>query len=71
MEAIPDLTFFTGARMAQFWEYVKALLEVVAIPVLIVVAIVAVGYLLGIIVNAFQATEKKKDKDDDYEYREY
>lgn len=70
MEAIPDLTFFTAARMAQFWEYVKALLEVVAIPVMIVLAIVAVGYLLGIIISSFQATDKKKDESD-YDYEEY
>lgn len=70
--SIPDMTFFTDARMQEFWGLVKALLLSVSPMVMISVALIAVGMLLTIIVNSFkQARSKDDDDDSDYEIKHY
>lgn len=67
-----EITFFTPERMNQLWGFVEMLLKTVQPMIMIVFAIVAVGLLLGIVINAWKRSSKDLEhEDDDYEYREY
>lgn len=70
---MPEIDFFNSANLALFWEYVKMLLTSVSPAILISVAVVAVGLLLGIVVNAWKKSsdDQLKDDDDGYEVRHY
>ncbi|HHY72268.1 MAG TPA: hypothetical protein GX497_03405 [Bacillus bacterium] len=62
-------TFFTGARLADFWYYVKWFLFLVAPIVMIFIAAEVVGRIIGVIKSAF-SNDKDKD-DDDYDVYRY
>lgn len=64
---------FGGAEdMAIFWGYVKLLLGTVSNWIMLSVAVVAVGLLLGIVVKAWKESSKDVDKsDEDFDYKEY
>ena len=55
----PRITFFTDARMSQFWEYVKMLLLTISPGVMITVAIAAAGIFLTIVVKAWVSATKE------------
>jgi hypothetical protein len=67
---IPTVNFFNEENMTLFWEYCKSLLSTAAPGVLIVIAVMGVGMLITIIINAWKEANKK-EQDDDYDYREY
>lgn len=58
-------TFLDGQNMAQFWEFVKWFLFLVAPMVMIWVAIEVIGWLIKII---REATDDKEKNDDDIYY---
>ncbi|MBG9585549.1 hypothetical protein [Cytobacillus firmus] len=64
------IDFFNESNLALFWDYVRMLLEGVAPGVMISFAVVAVGFLLGIIIKAWKKAAKDDD-DRDYDYKEY
>lgn len=67
-----SITFGGVKDMNLFWGYVKVLLGAVSNWVMLAVAVVAVGLLLGIVVKAWKESSKDVDhSDDDIEYREY
>ncbi|ANB59785.1 hypothetical protein [Anoxybacteroides amylolyticum] len=66
-------TFFTPARLDEFWYYVKWLLFYVAPMIMIMAAAGAVSMLITVIRKSFANTDQvgKKENDDDYEIRRY
>ena len=69
---MPQITFFTDARMTELWGYVKMLLTFASPSVLMAVAIIAVGMVLTIVISAWKnAASKKEEQDDDYEIKHY
>lgn len=71
---IPSMNFFTKDRMLEFWGYVRELLLATSPMVMLGVAIIAVGLLLGIIISMFKQANREdndNDHDDDYEVRHY
>lgn len=70
---MPTIDFFNSENMMLFWDYVKMLLMGVQPAILISVAVVAVGLILGIVVKAWRKSsdDQLKDNDDDYEIRHY
>jgi len=64
------IDFFTTERLAELWGYVKMLMEGIAPGIMIVSAISAVGFLIGIVVKAYRQSSKEDD-DDDIEFRHY
>lgn len=73
-----DYTFFTSARLMEFWGWVKILLQMASPAVLIAVAIIAVGLLLAIVIRAFKKSSKEQyagsydvieEDDDDFKRR--
>lgn len=73
-----DYTFFTSARLMEFWGWVKILLQMASPAVLIAVAIIAVGLLLAIVIRAFKKASKEQyagsydvieEDDDDFKRR--
>ncbi|MBU8733700.1 hypothetical protein M3205_23245 [Cytobacillus firmus] len=65
-----QIDFFNSTNLSLFWSYVKMLLEGVAPGVMIAFAVVCVGFLLGIIVKAWNQSAKEEEERD-YDYREY
>ena len=67
-----NLNFATEENMNQFWGFVKSLLGLAGPWVMIAVAIIAVGLLLTVVINAYkQASKDDKEEDDDYEIKHY
>lgn len=66
-------TFFTPARLDEFWYYVKWFLFFGAPLIMIMVASEAVLMLITVIRKSFANTNQvgKQEKDDDYEIRHY
>ncbi|GGJ63401.1 hypothetical protein GGR02_001403 [Anoxybacillus voinovskiensis] len=66
-------TFFTPARLDEFWYYVKWLLFYVAPMIMIMTAAGAISLLVVIMKKSFANTDQvgKQEKDDDYEIRRY
>jgi uncharacterized membrane protein YqjE len=64
-----EINFFNAANMALFWEYTRMLLKGASPGVLLVFAVVAVGWLLNIIIKSFR--NATKDDDDDIEIKHY
>lgn len=67
-------TFFTPARLNEFWYYVKWLLFYVAPMIMIMAAAGAIIKVLEMMKKSFANTEeigKKDNEDDDYEIRRY
>jgi len=66
-------TFFTPARLDEFWYYVKWLLFYVAPMIMIMAAAGAISMLVAIMKKSFANTDQvgKQEKDDDYEIRRY
>jgi len=67
---MPQITFWTSENMGLFWEYVRSLLTTAAPGVMIWVAMISVGLLLGIIVKAWTHSSRDQD-DDDYDVKHY
>ncbi len=66
-----SINFWTNARMLEFWENVKMLLETIQPGIMLTFAIVVAGLLLGIVVRLFKKTEKQEDTDDEIEIHRY
>jgi len=64
------ITFATPENMDQFWSFVKTLLSFASPWVMIAFAILAVGFLLVIIVNAWKNAGREEDEDE-IEVRHY
>lgn len=65
-------TFFTSARLKEFWKMVEALLKFASPSVLIFVAISAVGLLLVLVIKSFKKGADSEDEDDkDYDIKYY
>lgn len=64
------IDFWTNQNMGEFWGFVKMLLETVQPGVMLVVAVAALGLLLGIIVKAFRKSSGDTE-DEDVEIRRY
>lgn len=62
-----EINFFNAERMGTFWEFVRALLEGVSLPIMMVFAVTALSFFIPMIVKAF----RKSDEEKDYEYREF
>jgi len=72
MESIPKITFFTEERMEQLWGYVWMLMSMANPAVMLVIALIAAGMFLTIVIDAFKKSAKEKDDDDDdFEVRHY
>lgn len=69
----PQIDFFNASNLALFWDYVGMLLTGVSPALLISVAVVAVGLLLGIVINAWRKSseDQLKENDDDYDIKHY
>lgn len=65
-----DVTFFTNARMNEFWDMVSGLLKFSSPSVLIFVAITMAGILLTVVIRAFKSSSKD-DSDKDYDIHYY
>ncbi len=57
--------------MSEFWGYVKMLLETIQPGIMLTVAIVLAGALVGVVVRSFKKTEDDENNDRDYEIRRY
>lgn len=69
---MPQINFFTEARMTEFWGYVKMLLSAASPAVLMAVALIAVGMVLSIVITAWKKSASDKEgEDDDYEIKHY
>jgi len=71
---MPQINFFTEARMTEFWGYVKMLLTTASPAILMDVALIAVGMVIAIIVNAWKKASRENnsdDENDDYEVKHY
>ena len=67
-----EQTFFTPARLKEFWQMVEALLKFASPAVLIFVAISAVGLLLVLVIKSFKKGADSEDEDDkDYDIKYY
>lgn len=66
-----NISFATDGNMTVFWGFVRTLLSFASPWVMIAVAILAVGMLLAIVVQAFKKASKEDDPDDDIEIRHY
>lgn len=65
-------TFFTTARLKEFWDIVAGLLKFASPSVLIFVAITAVGMILIAAIRAFKKGADSEDEDDkDYDIKYY
>lgn len=65
-------TFFTPARLKEFWQMVEALLKFASPAVLIFVALSAVGLLLVLVIKSFKKGADSEDEDDkDYDIKYY
>lgn len=66
-------TFFTPARLDEFWYYVKWLLFYVAPMIMILAAAGAISLLISMIKKSFANEDEinKRDNQDDYEIRRY
>ncbi|WP_378211118.1 hypothetical protein [Anoxybacteroides rupiense] len=66
-------TFFTPARLNEFWYYVKWLLFYVAPMIMIFAAAGAITLLIMMIRKTIANTNQidQKENDDDYEIRRY
>lgn len=65
-----DFNFFNSTNVQTLWELIGMLLKGVAPGVMISVAFPAVGLLIYIVSRAFHEANKK-EKEEDYEYKEY
>lgn len=65
-----EIEFFNNERMAEFWEMATGLIKFAAPGVLIFVAIMCVGLLLNIVIDAVKQGSKDKD-DDDFDIKYY
>jgi ABC-type arginine/histidine transport system permease subunit len=65
-----EINFFNAANMALFWEYTRMLLKGASPGILLVFAVVAVGWLLNIIIQSFRNSAKDND-DDDIDIKHY
>ncbi|WP_208592324.1 hypothetical protein [Gracilibacillus suaedae] len=66
-----SITFWTNESMSEFWGYVKMLLETIQPGIMLTVAIVLAGALVGVVVRSFKKTEDDENNDRDYEIRRY
>ncbi|AXM89722.1 hypothetical protein B379_11535 [Anoxybacillus ayderensis G10] len=66
-------TFFTPARLNEFWYYVKWLLFYVAPAIMIVAAAGALSMFIAMLKKSFANTKQidKSDQNEDYEIRRY
>lgn len=65
-------TFFTSARLREFWDMVAGLLKFASPAVLIFVAITAAGMLIFAAIAAFKkGTDSETDNDKDYDIKYY
>jgi hypothetical protein len=66
-------TFFTPARLDEFWYYVKWLLFYIAPMIMIMAASGAISMLIAMIKKSFANEEQinQKNKQDDYEIHRY
>ncbi|MGG0718384.1 hypothetical protein ABE096_12440 [Robertmurraya massiliosenegalensis] len=64
------MNFFTEARMMEFWGYVKTILTSASPMVMLMFALIAVGFTIGIIIRIFKEA-RKDDDEDDYEIKHY
>lgn len=60
-----DHTFFTPARLREFWDMVAGLVKLASPMVLISVAMTCVGLILVLAIRAFR---KGSESDDDRDY---
>lgn len=71
------IDFWTDRNFGEFWGFVKMLLQTISPGVMLVVAVVAVGLLLGVIIRTVKdastdQVEKRYSEDgEDYEVRRY
>lgn len=66
-----NITFATTENMTTFWGFVRTLLGFASPWVMIAVAIMGVGLLLGIVINSFKKASKDADHEDDIEIKHY
>lgn len=65
-------TFFTSARLNEFWQMVVGLLSFASPAILISIAIMAVGMFVTMAIVAFKKASKQDDDDDgDYDIKYY
>lgn len=64
-------TFFTPARLNEFWQMVVALLKLASPAVLISIAIIGVGMIVTIAIVAFKKAANQDDDDEDYDIKYY
>lgn len=65
-------TFFTQARLKEFWDMVFGLVKLASPGVLISVAIACVGLILVLAVKAFKkGADSEDDHDRDYDIKYY
>jgi hypothetical protein len=65
-----EINFFNATNMNLFWEYTRMLLKTASPGVMLVFAVIAVGWLLTIIIQTFR-NSTKDDDDDDIEIKHY
>lgn len=65
-----QITFWDDAHTQEFWDFATMLLKTTSPGVMISFALVAVGLLLGVIVNAWRQSSKE-DEEEDYEIKHY
>ncbi len=66
-----SIDFWTTSNMNEFWGYVRMLLETISPGIMITVAVVAVGLLVGIVVSTWRKAQKDQEQEQDYEVRRY
>ncbi|MEF7566327.1 hypothetical protein V4V35_25390 [Bacillus infantis] len=64
------IDFWKDDTMAQFWSYVRMLLEGISPGIMITVAVAAVGIMVGIVVKAFKSSSEDEEEED-YEVKHY
>lgn len=63
--------FFTSANLNELWRMVIGLLKFASPSILILVAIMCVGFLLTIAIVAFKKASNNDDENEDYDIKYY
>lgn len=67
---LAQITFWNDNTMMEFWENIKMLLTAIQPGIMLTVAIVLAGFLIGMVVRMFRKTDEE-EHEKDFEIKRY